>query len=504
MGIGGFVTRRKLGRVCLLTPCLLLIGACGVDPARLLDPGERLADDAEGLTLVARFAHISDTHCMDEESPARFAGAHVFTRSAWRPYEAYSTQLLDGIVRQVNRIHASGDGVDFLVVTGDVCDNSQSNELRWFIDVLDGQPIVPRTGPDDRGPIDRPPADLDPHEPFRPQGLYREGVHGGGRSIPWYVVFGNHDVYAQGTLPVFTSRVGRRIAPFPLDRRPGLLLPVVLDPLGNMAHGRVTPGRPGPPDLLQLPQLVVPNVERRFFNRREFIRAMFETLTGPAGHGFGDELFSPGWYSLLIAPGVRLIGLDTCEPAHRFPGFLYHDGSMSWVQAMFLVRELDSARDRDELVIVASHHPSSYLREIYGTALTATSLRALLNGYSNVVMHLAGHSHVHRVSDRGGYLEIETGSTLDPPQEGRLIEILRNESDGAVVIAYRTFSHLDDDLPALGDDPLRDLRREAFRIATVGPTPKLYVESPPDDFDVLDRSLNPYQGWHVLTMSRRR
>ena len=59
------------------------------------------------LVLVARFAQLTDTHVVDEESPARFAGAHALTDAAWRPHEAYSTQLLDGMLRAVNRIHAS-------------------------------------------------------------------------------------------------------------------------------------------------------------------------------------------------------------------------------------------------------------------------------------------------------------------------------------------------------------------------------------------------------------
>ncbi|MBN2562388.1 MAG: metallophosphoesterase [Phycisphaerae bacterium] len=420
---------------------------------------------SDGYTLVARIAHVTDTHIVDEESPARFPGAQEIVPPAWRPYEAYSTQLLDGILRTVNRIHASGRTTDFLVHTGDACDNSQLNELAWFLGVFDGQAIDPLTGPDDRPAEARPDPLMDPHAAFTAQGLYEKGIHGDRPSIPWYTIVGNHDVFAIGVFAIFEDVWGRRVAPLPLPRRPGLLLPAVLDPLAWFSHAHVTPGNPGPPCLLDFPQFVEPNPDRRFFNRRELVHAMFSTVTGPAGHGFTDPETGPSWYSVAPVPGLRLIGLDTCQPTHQIGGFPYQDGSISAEQVAFLRTELDAARDRDELVIVASHHPSASLWTGYGSALAGSTFRALLNEYPNVVLHLAGHNHRNRVMDRDGYIEIETCSTLDSPQEARLVEIWRHDTDGTVVIAYEMFSHLDDELPPLGSDPLRALRAAAQAIA---------------------------------------
>ena len=74
--------------------------------------------------------------------------------------------------------------------------------------------------------------------------------------------------------------------------------------------------------------------------------------------------------------------------------------------------------------------------------------------------------HIHLiVIDQGGYLEIEACSTLDLPQEVRLIEIWREQAGGKLVIAYGMFSHIDDTLPELGDDPLRELREDAYAMA---------------------------------------
>ena len=86
--------------------------------------------------------------------------------------------------------------------------------------------------------------------------------------------------------------------------------------------------------------------------------------------------------------------------------------------------------------------------------------------------------------DRGGYIEIETCSTIDPPQEGRIIEIWRDETNGSIAVSYRMFSGLDDTLPPLGDDPLLPLRQAANALAERGKTdPALQRTSEPVDVD---------------------
>ncbi len=422
-----------------------------------------------GYELVARLVHVSDTHIVDEESPARFAGAHDLVHSAWRPYEAYSCQLFDGVIRAINRLHANGQDVNFVVHTGDACDNSQHNELAWFLDIFDGEEINPLSGPDDRLPEDVPDALLDPHAPFEAEGLWQQGMHGDAPSIPWYVVFGNHDRFAIGVFNIVEDFLGRRTAPLPFAQRPGIVLPNFLDPLAGFAHGNVTPASPGPPTLVNLPTYVAPNPERRYFNRREFIQAMFTTATLPEGHGFADADSGPSWYSVAPAPGLRLIGLDTCEPLLAIDGFPYHDGSILAEQVAFLHTELAAAAEREELVIVASHHPSASLWDGYGSALIGSTFRAVLNEYPNVILHLAGHTHINRVTDREGYVELETCSTLDLPQEARIIEIWRNTADDTIAIKYEMLSHLDDALPLVFDDPMRVLREEAQNIARQDP-----------------------------------
>ena len=463
------------GRGVLLgTLSLIAMGAgliclgCNSDVGTLLPAEESGPAQAGNLTFVVRLAQVSDTHVMDTLSPARFPGASVLVGSAWRPQEAYATQILDGMVRTINRIHASGRTIGFVLHTGDACDNNQSNELGWLVGVLDGEMVNPLSGPDDRTADARPDATHDPYAAFGAQGLYRRGVHGDQPSVPWYIVLGNHDAYALGAFPVFESSDGRRTAPLPLDERPGLVLPVRMDPEASFAYGNVTPAAPGPPALFELPRYVVPNSERRYFNKAEYVEKMFATVAGPPGHGFADALPGATWYSTVPAAGVRLIGLDTTAAAMHAEGGIYNEGALSWEQHEFLRAELDAAQARDELVIVATHHPSGDLSLAAGTAVFPDELRGRLRQCPNVVLHLVGHTHRNRVTDQGGYLEIETCSTLDWPQEGRLIEVWRDAAVGSVVVTYEMFSHLDESLPPLGADPLHDLRRTAADLARGG------------------------------------
>ncbi len=469
---------------------LLVVAGCGTLPDVRL-PNESTAPvDSPRFELLTTLVHISDAQIVDEESPGRLTVAAEFSGSAWRAYEAYSTQLLDGMVRTINKIHVARQRIDFVIHTGDATDNVQINELRWFVAAFDGGTIDPLTGPDGRDAADRPEPLLDPHRPFEAQGLYRNGVHGDAPTIAWYGVLGNHDRFAVGVFPIVSDLSGRRTSPLPLQDRIPLTFPVVLDPVGRLAFGAIMPENPGPPPPIALPTLVQPNPDRRYYTDREFVAAHLAAAGEPPGHGF--DAADPGrtWYSVSPNPGLRLIVLNSATPLIERPTFVFSEGAISLAQVQFLRGELSRADARGEVVIVATHHPSESLELVYGTALSPRSFRDLLNEYPCVKLHLCGHWHTNAVFDRGGYVEMVTGAIIDAPQQGRVIEVWKatgvttdpttdlDASPGAspeatVELRYRFFSHLDpidppnDAAATLFEDPLLEMRQEAAVLAGV-------------------------------------
>jgi 3',5'-cyclic AMP phosphodiesterase CpdA len=99
---------------------------------------------------LAAFAHLNDLHIIDDQSPLRAEfldrladnGAQGYdTGSAYRPQEFLSTHLVDAMcrsIRQIGRGPRTALPLSFAIVTGDVVDNCQYIETRWYIGLLDG------------------------------------------------------------------------------------------------------------------------------------------------------------------------------------------------------------------------------------------------------------------------------------------------------------------------------------------------------------------------------
>jgi predicted phosphodiesterase len=170
-------------------------------------PGEPLRDrggagDPGGVLVT--FGQITDAHLRDEESPARAPFLDRYGspfESTFRPHEALTPHLLAAAVRALNR-----ETPDAVMVTGDLIDNAQQNELDQATAILDGGRVNPDSGaPGYRGVQEE--ADPDPLY-YRPDldaprhpGLLDEAqkpFRSPGLRAPWHLIPGNHDTQVAG------------------------------------------------------------------------------------------------------------------------------------------------------------------------------------------------------------------------------------------------------------------------------------------------------------------
>ncbi|MCB1030981.1 MAG: hypothetical protein KDA95_06550, partial [Acidimicrobiales bacterium] len=211
------------------------------------------------------FAHHTDIHICDAQSPARLVGAqglswlHPGLDASHRPQETMSTHTFDQLISATNRLAQSvlsGANMAFCLQGGDHTDSGTISELQWWSQVLNGGPVSPNTGKagiyegvqrsqnkhvwqPDSGTTDAPsrrefprlPGVLDSAVgPFVAEGL----------NVRWLSVYGNHDRIFSGmfgksnalhldrladmlssgsTAPVTTGSILRAAARAPLPAR---------------------------------------------------------------------------------------------------------------------------------------------------------------------------------------------------------------------------------------------------------------------------------------------
>ena len=101
---------------------------------------------------LLNFFTISDIHITDKEAPNQLiylqqqdpADAGKQT-SIYSPVMLYTTHVLDAAIQTINVLHQR-QLFDFGISLGDTCNSTQYNELRWYLDVIDGEIIHPSSG----------------------------------------------------------------------------------------------------------------------------------------------------------------------------------------------------------------------------------------------------------------------------------------------------------------------------------------------------------------------
>jgi hypothetical protein len=183
------------------------------------DLAQARADRERRRRTLVTFHHLSDFRILDEESPLRAEWADscepALDGISFRPQEVLSVQAADALIAAANALSISpvtGQPAQFAFHTGNATDNAQYNELRWFLDLMDGNPVYPDSGAIGYQGVQR----------ESPAGAYPDLLEQGqrnfapiGLSYPWYAVAGNRDLLAQGSVPPSS----RTSATLPAPRR---------------------------------------------------------------------------------------------------------------------------------------------------------------------------------------------------------------------------------------------------------------------------------------------
>jgi metallophosphoesterase (TIGR03768 family) len=403
---------------------------------------------------LLNFFTISDMYITDEESPAQaiYFGVKAGMISAYSPVMLYTTQNLDAAVQTVNTLNREKK-FDFGMALGDGVNSAGYNELRWYIDVLDGKNIKP-----DSGIRDDPVPGLlnDYQDEFKAAGL--------DKSIPWYQTLGNHDHFWTGLFPPDDYLTGAYTGKDILNMGNALS-----DPLGIKSRGfymgSVDGSTPygdvygaGPvKDFTTAPQVPAADPDRRPVTRKEWMSEFLKTTSNPVGHGFSQSNVDNDLACYSFEPKsnlpIKMIVLDDTQnendPNNQGT---YGHGTLDRERYDWLVKELDKGQAAGQLMIISAHIPVGVQLEDGGLGVlmkwsssayvSDTALIAKLNEYPNLIMWIAGHRHQNTVTalkspdanhPELGFWEVETPSLRDFPQQFRTFEIVRN-SDNTISV----------------------------------------------------------------------
>ena len=469
-----------------------------VDAGALLPDGTPAGRHNPTETLLTFFS-MSDIHIVDKESPAQAIygvlgppqtpplGFGNTNTSAYSPIMLSTTQVLDAAVQTINALNGRTP-FDFGISLGDDANSTQYNELRWFIDVMDGKKITPSSG------AHRGANSIDFQRPYQAAGL--------DKSIPWYQVIGNHDQFWCGSL-LFNDYarsvlVGNKVLdmgyddsvtpPFPSLEARGTYMGV-LD--GKTEFGTIT--GEGEAASMAAP-VIAPDPKRRSLTTEtsttlNWMKEFFETTSEPKGHGFTqaniDNDFACYSFEPKASVPLKVIVLDdTCKENPYAKYSSYARGCLDQKRYDWLVGELERGQAEGKLMIIAAHVPvgpqlnipdaplvkpvtpatvalpnSTVVPLFFSlcptckegdplenftpvppyTVVNDAMLLATLHNYSNLILWMSGHRHINTVTPQPapdpvnhpefGFWEVETPSLRDHPQQFRTYQIVRNDDN---------------------------------------------------------------------------
>lgn len=414
--------------------------------------------------------HITDTHICDAQSPARveyldrYADPHHPASSVigtligtYRAHEIFTTQVLESAVQAINRIDLAPitkKAISAVLITGDLTDNAQSNELDWLTTLLIGGKLRADSGAKDKwegvGGEFYSPFFWNPHGTPKgerndfPRDLYgfptipellhaiRQPFYSSGLKYPFLAVHGNHDALLQGTV-VPNEELRESVTSdekiFELSDEEALQALSKVSEQGPAAY---------PSPIAPKVMTVSADESRDFLSPIEWNINFYRE---DEDNGISSQhLGSDRKYWRKDYESVTILALDTVNP---FGGW---QGSIDQEQFNWLKEQVEQIKDK--YIVITSHHPIQDIYNGYSPSarrVLGAEIESYLITKPAVIAWICGHTHRHRIAYFGpditrGFYQIETSSLIDWPQQGRIIEIFLTQDD-EICIASTVFNH---------------------------------------------------------------
>ena len=420
--------------------------------------------------------HITDTHICDAQSPARveyldrYADPHHPASSivgtligTYRAHEILTTQVLESAVQAINRIDlapVTKTAISAVLITGDLTDNAQSNELDWLTTLLLGGKLRADSGAKDKwegvGGEFYSPFFWNPHGTPKgerndfPRDLYgfptipellhaiRQPFYSSGLKYPFLAVHGNHDALLQGTV-VPNEELRESVTSdekiFELSDEEALQALSKVSEQGPAAY---------PSPIAPKVMTVSADESRDFLSPIEWNINFYRE---DEDNGISSQhLGSDRKYWRKDYESITILALDTVNP---FGGW---QGSIDQEQFNWLKEQVEQIKDK--YIVITSHHPIQDIYNGYSPSakrVLGAEIESYLITKPAVIAWICGHTHRHRIAYFGpditrGFYQIETSSLIDWPQQGRIIEIFLTQDD-EICIASTVFNHQGSILP---------------------------------------------------------